>query len=124
MLEAKPISSPTATSTNLSAFVGDPIQDVTLYRSTVGALQYLALTRPDKSFIVNRLAQFMLSPKIEHWQSIKRFLHYLKQTFCFGLQIYHSHTHSLQAFLDADWVGCHDDRCSIGGFLHFFWVLI
>ena len=44
----------------------------------------------------------------------------LKQTFCFGLQIYHSHNHSLQAFLDADWVGCHDDRCSIGGFLHFF----
>ena len=121
MLEAKPISSPTATSTNLSAFVGDPIQDVTLYRSTVGALQYLALTRPDKSFIVNRLAQFMHNPKTEHWQSIKRFLCYLKQTFCFGLQIYHSHTHSLQAFLDVDWVGCHDDRCSIGGFLHFFW---
>ena len=56
MLEAKPVSSPMATSTNLSAFEGDPIQDVTLYKSIVGALQYLALTRPDKSFIVNKLA--------------------------------------------------------------------
>ena len=38
---------------------------------------------------------------------------YLKQTICFGLQIYHSHTHSLQAFLEVDWVGYRDDRHSI-----------
>ena len=56
MLEAKPVSSPMTTSTNLSASEGDTIQDVTLYRNNVGALQYLALTRPDKSFIVNKLA--------------------------------------------------------------------
>ena len=59
-------------------------------------------------------------PKTEHWQSIKCLLRYLKQTFCFGLQIYHPCTHSLQAFLDADWAGCHDDHRSIGGFCIFF----
>ena len=63
MLEAKPISSPMTASTNLSAFEGDPIQDVTLYRNNVGALQYLALTHPDKSFMVNKLARFKNGPK-------------------------------------------------------------
>ena len=63
MLEAKPVSSPMTTSTNLSAFEGDTIQDVTLYRNNVGALQYLALTRLDKSFMVNKLAQFKRGPQ-------------------------------------------------------------
>ena len=63
MLEAKPVSSPMTTSTNLSASEGDTIQDVTLYRNNVGALQYLALTRLDKSFMVNKLAQFKHGPQ-------------------------------------------------------------
>ena len=63
MLEAKPVSSPMTTSTNLSASEGDTIQDVTLYRNNVGALQYLALTRLDKSFMVNKLAQFKRGPQ-------------------------------------------------------------
>ena len=63
ILEAKPVSSPMTTSTNLSASEGDTIQDVTLYRNNVGALQYLALTRLDKSFMVNKLAQFKRGPQ-------------------------------------------------------------
>ena len=38
MLEAKLISSPMAQSTSLSTFEGDPLDDVTLYRSTIRAL--------------------------------------------------------------------------------------
>ena len=42
MLEANPLSSPMASSINLSAFERDPLLDATLYRSTVGALQYFS----------------------------------------------------------------------------------
>ena len=59
MLEAKPISSPMAQSKSLSTFEGDPLLDITMYKSTVRALQYLSLTRPGISFIVNKLSQFM-----------------------------------------------------------------
>ena len=85
MLEAKPFSSPMASSTNLFAFEGDPLPDATLYRSTIRALQYLSFTSPDINFIVNKLSQFMHCPTTIHWQAIKRLLHYLKQTIHCGL---------------------------------------
>ena len=118
MLEAKPISSPMAQSTSLSTFEGDPLDDVTLYRSTVGALQYLSFTLLDISFTINQLSQYMHCPTSLHWQPVKRLLHYLKQTASWSLtQMLWFNT--LQAFSGADWAGCHDDRCLTGGFCVF-----
>jgi hypothetical protein len=102
MSEAKPVSSPMASSTHLSILDGDPCDDPTLYRSTVGALQYLSITRPDIAFSVNKLSQFMHNPTTLHWQSVKRLLRYLKQTIHFGLRIQPSSTTVLQGFTDAD----------------------
>uniref|UniRef100_A0A2N9EEM0 Reverse transcriptase Ty1/copia-type domain-containing protein n=1 Tax=Fagus sylvatica TaxID=28930 RepID=A0A2N9EEM0_FAGSY len=103
MLEAKPVSTPMASSTNLSAYEGEPFPDHTLFRSTVGALQYLSIIRPDIAFAVNKLSQFMHKPTQTHWQSVKRLLRYLKSTIQFGLQIHRSSCNMLQAFCDADW---------------------
>jgi hypothetical protein len=102
MSEAKPITTPMASTTSLSAFEGELFPDLTLYRSTVGALQYLALTRPDIAFTVNKLSQFMQKPLLPHWQTVKRLLRYLKNTLHFGLQIYRSSSPTIQAFSDAD----------------------
>ena len=110
MLEAKPIASPMASSTSLSAYEGEPVSDHTLFRSTIGALQYLSITRPDIAFTANKLSQFMHKPTLPHWQAVKRLLRYLKHTIQFGLQIYRSSCHTLQAFSDADWAGSRDDR--------------
>jgi hypothetical protein len=112
MSEAKPITTPMASTTSLSAFEGELFPDLTLYRSTVGALQYLALTRPDIAFMVNKLSQFMQKPLLPHWQTVKRLLRYLKNTLHFGLQIYRSSSPTIQAFSDADWAGSRDDRRS------------
>lgn len=38
----------------------------TQYRRIVGALQYLTITRPELSYSVNRLCQFMHYPTAEH----------------------------------------------------------
>ena len=50
MVDAKPVTTLMASSTSLSAFDGEPFPDHTLFRSTVGALQYLFLIRPDIAF--------------------------------------------------------------------------
>ena len=71
MLEVKPLISLMASSTNLSAFERDPLSDATSYSSTVGALQYLYLTRLDINFTINKLSQFMHRLTAIHWQVVK-----------------------------------------------------
>ena len=74
MANAKPVCTPMSTSVTLFAFDGEVFLDPTLYRSTIGALQYLSITRPDIAFTVNRLSQFMHKPLLPHWQATKRLL--------------------------------------------------
>jgi hypothetical protein len=106
MLGAKPISSPMSSSTSLSAFSGAPFSDPSLYRSIVGSLQYLSLTRPDVSYAVNKVCQFMHRPTVLHWAAVKRLLRYLKQTLSHGLLIRRQSSLHLHAFSDSDWAGC------------------
>ena len=45
---------------------GEKLQDPTMFRQAIGALQYLTNTRPDIAFSVNKLSQFMSSITIDH----------------------------------------------------------
>lgn len=76
MTYAKPASTPMATSIHLSAVDGEIFDDPTLYRSTIGAFEYLQLTGPDIAFTVNRLSQFLQTHLLPHWQAAKRLLRY------------------------------------------------
>jgi hypothetical protein len=119
MSDAKPIKTPMSTAHSLYLFSGDPLSDPSSYRSLVEGLQYLSLTRPDISFAVNKVSQFMHRPTSLHLQAVKRTLRYLKSTISYGLLIRRSPSRHLQAFSDADWAGCPDDRKSTGGFCIF-----
>lgn len=71
--------------TILNSMDGSPSVDPTPYRKLVGSLQYLAFTRPNVSFAINHLAQFMHAPTQTHWQAFKRVLWYLKGIIHHGL---------------------------------------
>ncbi|KAI5348130.1 hypothetical protein L3X38_001017 [Prunus dulcis] len=90
-----------------------------LYRSVVGALQYLTITRPDLSYAVNQVCQFMHSPTTMHWTAVKRILRYVKATYNHGL-LYKPGLSHLTAFFDADYAGNPDTRHSTGGFCIYF----
>ena len=113
--DAKPISTPVSSGQKLSAHIGDPYVKPEMYRSVVGALQYLTITRPDLSYAVNQVCQFMHSPKNTHWMAVKRILRYLKATYNHGL-LYQPGTATLTAYSDADYAGNPDTRHSTGGF--------
>ena len=93
--------------------------DATQYRSIVGALQYLTLTRPDIDFSVNKVCQFLHAPTTVHWTVVKKILWYVKQCTSMGLGIHRSGSTLVSGFSDADWAGSVDDRKSTGGFAVF-----
>ena len=117
MTDARPVSTPMAATDKLSRYAGTPLssEDTTRYRSAVGALQYLTLTRPDIAFSVNKVCQFLQTPTDVHWSAVKRLLRYLKHTMKIGLTLQRSSSTLLSGFSDADWAGCPDDRRSTGG---------
>ncbi|GKG22532.1 ribonuclease H-like domain-containing protein, partial [Tanacetum coccineum] len=52
--------------------------DPTLYRTLVGALQYLTFTRPDLSYVVQHICLYMHDPREPHLLSLKRVLRYVR----------------------------------------------
>ena len=83
LLDSKPVHTPMVVSQHLSSN-GPLFSDPTLYRSLVGALQYLTITRPDIAHAVNFVNQFLLSPTEDHFLAVKRILCYVKGTLQFG----------------------------------------
>jgi hypothetical protein len=116
MAHCSPCKTPCVSHVRLSAHCGQPIADVHAYRSLVGALHYLTFTKPDISFAVHQVCQFMNAPSDVHLTAAKRILRYLKGTLDHGL-FYTPGPISLSAFSDADWVGDPNDRRSTSGLL-------
>ncbi|TXG71321.1 hypothetical protein EZV62_006256 [Acer yangbiense] len=119
MLDANVASTPLSVTDSLVLHDGSPLTDPTQYRQIVGSMQYLSLTRPDVSFAVNKLSQFMHCPTIKHWTAVKRVLRYLKGTISHGLLLHRKSPSLLHAFADADWAGNPDDRTSTTAYVVF-----
>ncbi|RVW87716.1 Retrovirus-related Pol polyprotein from transposon TNT 1-94 [Vitis vinifera] len=90
MLHVKSVPTPMVSNQSLSNSGSAPFSNTQLYRSTVGALQYATITRPDISYSVNRVCQFMQAPLTAHWKAVKRILRYLASTLHHGLHLQHS----------------------------------
>jgi hypothetical protein len=105
------------TSTELNARLtlqdGEPFRDPTLYRHLVGSLVYLTVTRPDISYVVHQVSQFMATPRSTHFSAVLR---YLKGTLFHGLHFSSQSPLVLHAYTDADWVVDPTDRRSTIGY--------
>lgn len=117
---AKPAPTPLSPTTILTIHDGTTATNPTHYRKILGSLQYLNLTRPDLSFAINKLSQFMHKPTSLHLQHLKRLLRYIKGTINFGILLKKPSSFNLLAFTDADWGGNMDDRTSTSAYLIFF----
>jgi len=83
----KPLPTPMKTNLHLKKDASSAMHDPSLFRSIVGALQYMLITRPKLSYVVNKVCQYMHSPQDHHWKAVKRILRYLAGTRTHGLII-------------------------------------
>lgn len=126
MSNSKPVSSTMSTSTKLSSLDGPTFKDFSLYRSVVRSLQYLVFTRPNISFVVNKVCQFMHFPMVLHWQAVKHILRYLRLTSSYVIHFSLIYAFQLQAFSEADWAGCpmiRSPQVAFVSFLALTWFL-
>lgn len=118
MTDCKGLTTPASTKEKATNH-GPLFEDPTLYRSIVGGLQYLSLTRPEVTYSVHRASQFMHAPTTDNWVLVKRILRYLKGTSNYGLFFSKSLNTHLNVYTDADWASCVDDRKSTSGYAIF-----
>nr|XP_020155223.1 uncharacterized mitochondrial protein AtMg00810-like [Aegilops tauschii subsp. strangulata] len=116
MLNCKLAPTPVDTKAKVSAVEGSLASDAPFYRSIVGALQYLTLTRLDIRCAVQQVCLHMHAPCDTHWALVKRILWYIRGTTALGLTLTASPDTSLVAYSDADWSGCPDTRRSTSGY--------
>ena len=115
----KPRPTPSELGVNkLTAESSEELADKKLYQEIVGSLIYvMTSTRPDLSFIVTKLSQYMSNPTNTHLSMAKHVLRYLKGTIENKLTFKKSKDGlKLFGYCDADW-GSSADRKSITGYV-------
>lgn len=94
----------------------EELEDRRVYQRLIGRLLYLAMTRPDISFAVQHLSQFMHAPKKSHYDAALHVVRYIKNQPGLGLLMSSKKSGKINAFCDADWASCLLSRKSVTGF--------
>ena len=106
LLGAKPASFPLDQNHRLALADGTILSDPKRYRRLVGRLIYLCVTRPELSYAIHILSQFMQVPRQEHWDAAIRVVRYLNWNPGQGILLMAGHPLTLTAWCDADWGAC------------------
>ena len=115
MTDCNPVSTPAEPGLILNSYTGDQVDYP--YRSLIGSLIYLNVgTRPDISWIVSKLSQYLTNPGPQHVAAAKRVLRYLKRTRDYKITFTPS-SYDLVGYSDSDWAGDIDDRRSTSGYV-------
>jgi hypothetical protein len=110
MVELKPVSTPMSSAASLGPDEDGEAVNQREYKSMIGSLLYLTVTRPDIQFVVGLCARFQSSPRSSHRTIVQRIFRYLKHTPEFGIWYSASSSLDLVGFSDADFAGCVIDR--------------
>jgi hypothetical protein len=116
LTDQKIVDTPIELNACLTPSSGELLSDPTLYRQLVGSLVYLIVTRPDMSYAVHQVSQFMSAPRSTHYAVVLRILRYLKGTLFHGLHFFAQSPLILRAYSDANWAGDPTDRRSTTGY--------
>jgi hypothetical protein len=79
-LENRPIFTPISIKIKLNTEDGEPLKEITQFQRLMKKLTYLIVTRPNISFVISQISQFMYSPRTQHLEAINCVLRYLNGT--------------------------------------------
>ncbi|GKC75052.1 ribonuclease H-like domain-containing protein, partial [Tanacetum coccineum] len=116
LLAAKHVDTPLPENTTLNRIESDDdhlLDNIRNYQRLVGKLIYLTNTRPNISYVVHCLSQFMHAPLVSHLDAALRVLRCLKGSPRSGIQINKNGNLKLRAYADSDWVRCPATRKSV-----------
>ncbi|MCH91191.1 retrovirus-related Pol polyprotein from transposon TNT 1-94 [Trifolium medium] len=119
LLGTKPSPTPMQPQLQLHKTSGNAISNPTTYRKLIGRLLYLTHSRPEISYVVSKLSQFLDSPIDAHMLAGLHVLKYLKNNPGQGLFFSSSSSLNLKGYSDSDWGACPDTRRSTTGFCFF-----
>lgn len=102
MTKCKPLSLPLAPHLKLTSTTGDLLPHPETYQRLVGKLIYLTITRPNISYTVHILSQFMNQPTTSHLQAAFRVLRYLSKHPGQGILLAAQSAAHLTAYCDSD----------------------
>ena len=108
----KHTSTPMSSSAKLSLDATGVEVDSTLYRSMIGSLLYLTVSRPNIAFSVRVCARFQVALKESRLMTVKRIIRYINGTSDYGIWYSKDSNECLAGYSDADWAGCINDRKS------------
>ena len=74
------------------------------------------MTRPDLTYSVHVLAQFMQTPREDHWHAALRVVRYLKGSPCQGVLLRADDNFQINGWSDSDWASCPLTRRSVTGY--------
>ncbi|XP_021980809.1 uncharacterized mitochondrial protein AtMg00810-like [Helianthus annuus] len=118
-LGCKPVGTPIEQShlvTNKTSEEHKLLENVNGFQKLIGKLIYLSLTRPDISYAVQFLSQFMHKPCQSHLDIALKLLRYLKQSPGSGVMFRKTDGFVLIGYVDSDWAKCTMTRKSVTGF--------
>ncbi|XP_047153875.1 uncharacterized mitochondrial protein AtMg00240-like [Vigna umbellata] len=78
-------------------------EDASSYQRLIGRFIYPTNTRPDITFSINNLSQFVSSPTTLHQQAAHRILRYLKGSPGNGILLQSNNTNKLKGYSDSDY---------------------
>ena len=105
MIGYRPVETSMDPNTKLEAQTEGTTIDRGMYQRLVGKLIYLTHTRPNLSFAIKIVSQFLNNPMKEHLNVVYRILRYLEGCPGKGLMFKKTLNRNLKVYIDADWVG-------------------
>lgn len=103
---SKPLTLPMEHNVYVSSSDGTPFSDSTAYRSLVGRLLYLTITRPNLSYSVQVLSKFLAKPTDVYFTTATRVLCYIRGAVAQGIFFPSTSSCLFSAYCDSNWGVC------------------